>query len=154
MPPRKTYYSNRKQNNRKNYGTTAKKSNTQGTNYACNSPKFKIAKTECEWRMGSYRNVYSQFNRTNSKTTFSPTAANKWTRYINSGARVYKFSTTDFTKFFGQQWKNWTPTTAKQYMKKKFGPAIKDVTRGNNNCWLVATTKTVTGRPFTNYTWK
>ena len=122
-------------------------------NYACNSPKYNPVRNECQWRMGSYRNVGTQFNGTGAKTVFSPTTANKWLRYVNNGVRVYKFNHNDFARYFGSQWTRTTPTTARQYLKKKYGQGIKDVTRGKGNCWLIATTKNVTGRPFNNYPW-
>lgn len=122
------------------------------TQYPSNSPKFRATREECEWRIGSYRNVYSQFNA-NQKTAFSPNTASKWVRYVNNGSRVYKFTTQQFSKFFGTAW-NWqTPSSAKQFLRKKFGACVKDVVRGNNNTWLVATTKNVTGRAFTTYNW-
>ena len=141
-------------NDRSNAWRPTKSFRSPAAYYPCSSPKFKPAREECQWRMGSYRNIYSQFSGTASKTAFSPTTANKWIRYINSGARVYKYSNTDFRKYFGTIAANFSPTMARQHLRKKFGPAIKDVTRGNSNCWLVATTKNVTGRPFINYHWK
>lgn len=132
---------------------TTKTTHTPTAAYPCSSPKYKNAKDECQWRMGSYRNVYAQFSGAGSKTAFSPTTANRWIKYVNSGARVYKFNQTDFNKYFGQHWATGTPTAARTYLKKKYGSGIKDVTRGKGNCWLVATTKTVAGRPFNNYPW-
>ena len=120
--------------------------------YTTNSPKFNPIKNECQWRMGSYNNVYSQFSG-NTKTAFSPTIANRWMRYVNNGNRVYKFNTNEFTRYFGRQWNTTSPTTTRNYLQRKFGTFIKDVTRGTNNCWLIATTKNVAGRPFNNYTW-
>jgi hypothetical protein len=159
MPPRKTNRGIRKNTNRrttwsksKSTGTT-RSSRMSDTTYACNSPKFTPVKNECKWRIGSYRNVYSQF-ASGSKTQFSPTTANRWIKYVNNGNRIYKFNTTDFSKFFGTQIASSSPTVAKNFLKKKFGASVKDVTRGKGNCWLVATTKNVTARPFNSYNWK
>jgi hypothetical protein len=104
--------------------------------------------------MGSYRNVYSQITPAGSKTSFSPTNANKWMKYVHNGNLVYKFNTAQFSRYFGSRWNQSTPTAARQWMRKKFGAGIKDVTRGKSNCWLVATTKNVTRQPFSNYNWK
>ncbi len=38
-------------------------------------------------------------------------------------------------------------------LRNKYGTAVRDVTRGNGNCWLIATTKNVSGRPFNAYCW-
>jgi hypothetical protein len=122
--------------------------------YACNSPKFTPVKQECQWRIGSYRNVYTQFTGGGTKTTISPAMANRWIRYINNGNRVYKFNNAQFTRYFGTNWTTGPITAARQYLRRKFGTGIKDVARGKGNCWLVATTKNVTGRPFNNYSWK
>lgn len=161
MPPRKNYrMTNRKSYTTKRTSPTAKTTTkttaktTTSTQYACNSPRYNTPRTECQMRIGSYRNVYSQFTPTGQKTQFSPTNANKWTKYVTNGNIVYKFNTQQFTRFFGTKWAQSSPTTCKQWMKKKFGTGIKDVTRGKGNTWLVATTKNVTGRPFNNYNWK
>lgn len=161
MPPRKTTKNNRKsttrtiRNSRTTRSTTTKRT-TSPTNstYSCKSPRYNTPRVECQARIGSYRNVYQQFTPSSGKTTFSPTAANKWTKYVNNGVLVYKYNNVQFGKFFGQKWTQATPTAARQYLRKKFGPGIKDVTRGKGNCWLVATTKNVTGRPFNTYDWK
>ena len=149
MPPRKTMNTNWN----KTYWTNTYRRTTQtGTHYPCNSPKYRLARDECQWRMGSYRNIYAQFAG-GTRTCFSPAAANKWIRYVNNGVRVYKFNTNEFTRHFGTRMTYTTPTTARQYLRRKYGTWIKDVTRGNNNCWLVATTKNVPGRPFAQYNW-
>ena len=154
MPPRKTTKTYRKYNTGTKWNKTAQKKSTTSANYyPVNSPKFKTAKYECQMRIGSYRNVYSQFSA-GTQTVFSPTAANKWTKYINSGNLVYKFNNAQFTRYFGAQWNTFSPTVAKQWMQKKFGSGIKDVIKGKGNSWLVATTKTINGRPFNNYNWK
>lgn len=122
--------------------------------YSCQSPKYSPARSECLWRMGSYRNVWSQFNGAGSKTIFSPSAANKWTKYVNNGVRVYKFNSNEFTRHFGTHWLQGSPTSVKNWLRKKYGTGIKDVIRGKGNCWLIATTKNVMSRPFNNYNWK
>lgn len=155
MPPRKTTRNYGKRNyTGTTFGTTTHNFTKTGATYACNSPRFTTARYECQWRMGSYRNVYSQFMPTGTKTVFSPTAANKWIKYVNTGTRVYKWTNVQFTKQFGQKWTQASPTAIRQFMRKKFGTGIKDIIRGKGNCWLVATTKNVTGRPFTTYNWK
>ncbi len=153
MPPRKTA----RRNNWTNRWTTRTYTHrrpTTSTTYPCNSPKFRTAREECQWRMGSYRNVYAQFTGAGTKTFFSPTNANKWMRYINSGAQVYKFNNKDFCRYFGRRWNNSSPRTAFRYLRQKYGTTIKDVTRGKGNCWLIATSRTPTARPFNNYPWK
>jgi hypothetical protein len=122
------------------------------SHWAINSNRYNQVRGEGEWRMGSYRNVYAQVSG-GTRTTLSPNQINKWIRYVNAGTRVYKFNANEFTKYFGRQWTSTTPTAARQWLKRKYGPGIKDVTRGKGNCWLVATTRNVTGRPWNNYNW-
>lgn len=105
-------------------------------------------------RMGSYRNVYTQFTGAGMKTSFSPTTANRWMRYVNNGVQVYKFNNIDFCRYFGNRWAQGTPKSAYRYLRNHYGNTIKDVTRGKGNCWLIATTRTPTARPFLNYNWK
>ncbi len=154
MPPRKMRTTSRSSSYR---GTSFWKpagSTYTTTTYPLNSPKFKCVRQECQWRMGSYKNVYSQFTGAGTSTYLSPTTANKWMKYVNSGSQVYKWTNRDFCRHFGSKWAQSSPTTVRRYLQQKFGRTIKDVTRGKGNCWLVATTKTPTTRPFTTYTWK
>jgi len=151
MPPRKT---NRTSQRRTTTTRTTRNKTNTGTTYSYKSPKFNTARTECQWRMASYRTIWNQFNGAGTQTQFSPTAANRWTKYVNSGVRIYKWNNTDFTKYFGSQWTQNSPTAARNYLRKKYGAAIKDVTRGKGNCWLVAATKNVTAKPFRMYNWK
>lgn len=157
MPPRKATRNYRRTTGRTTKRYTSRTHRTgrmSMTTYACSSPRFKTVRDECQWRMGSYRNVFSQFTPAGTKTVFSPSAANKWTRYVNSGVRVYKYNSQQFSRYFGAKWAHYSPTTIKNYLRKKYGVAVKDVIRGKGNCWLVATTKSITGRPFNNYNWK
>jgi len=148
MPTRKTFGTGRKATTFR----TARNNTRTATNwYSCNSPKFNAARQECQWRIASYRTIFSQF--TGGRTNFSPTVANKWIRYINNGTRVYQFNNNEFARYFGRQWAAATPTAAKQFIRRKFGAGIKDVTRGKNGTWLIATTRNVTGRPFSNHNW-
>ncbi|GEM_PF-1224193 len=153
MPPRKTRTTTRKNYYYGSAYRTAKRTWYQPTTYPCNSPKFNQVRNECQWRMGSYWNVYAQFTGAGGRTNLSPTTANRWMRYVNNGVQVYRFSNTDFCKYFGSKWANSTPRAAYQYLRSRYGNAIKDITRGKGNCWLVATTRTPMTRPFVNYNW-
>lgn len=153
MPPRKTYNTYRKNTFSKSWMTT-QQYRWNPTTYPCNSPAFKTAQRECQWRMGSYWNVYTQFTGAGARTNLSPTNANKWTKYVTNGFQVYRFTNKDFCRYFGAKWAYTSPKSAYQYLRNHYGTAIKDVTRGKGNCWLIATTRTPTGRPFINYDWK
>ena len=157
MPSRKTTRTYRTKNHTSRTHKTRRTTTSRTTNrttYACSSPRFRTTKQECQWRIGSYRNVYSQFTPAGTKTIFSPTTANKWIKYVNNGALVYKFNNVQFSRYFGTRWTSGTPTAARQFMRRKFGAGIKDVTRGKGNCWLVAATKNMNRYPFSNYSWK
>jgi len=123
---------------------TASYSPTQYNNY----------RKECQARIGSYRMLNQQFSGAGKVTAFSPTVANRWVKWANDGCRIYKFSQTQFSGFFGAKWNNPTPTAACRFLKNKFGNGIKAVTRGKGNYWLVAATPRVTARPFSTYNWK
>lgn len=122
------------------------------TFYNTNSPKYNPIRQEFTWRVGSYQNVFNQIN-SGRKTAFSPTNANKWMRYVNRGGQVYQFTQTEFTRYFGARWANNTPTATRKFLTTRYGTAIADVARGNNNTWLIATRRTPTARPFANYNW-
>jgi len=123
------------------------------TTYSCTAVAYKRPRQECQWRLGSYKNVYSLFNGAAKQTMFSPTNVNKWVKFINNGYRVYKFSTSDFGKYFGSQWNTNSPTACQKWMKHKYGSGIKAVARGSQNTWLIAATPTITARPFQTYNW-
>ncbi|MEW6250489.1 MAG: hypothetical protein AB1716_07565 [Planctomycetota bacterium] len=135
-----------------NYNNPTRTTRPITTMYSCNSPRFNNIRNEFQWRIGSYRNVYNQFN-TGQKTNWSPTVANRWMRYVNNGVQVYMFTNRQFTQYFGARWANANPTVIRKYLASRFGQMIKDVTRGNHNTWLIATSRTPTARPFTNYNW-
>ncbi len=149
MPPRKTNYKY------SSYNRTSRttRRNPTCTTWSCNSPQYRGIRTECQWRMGSYRNLYTQFTGAGRNTMFSPTTANKWMRYVNNGVLIYKFNTRDFARYFGTRWTNATPTAIRKYLTRRYGTTIKDVTRGKGNCWLIAASRTPTARPFNNYNW-
>ena len=132
---------------------TNRRTHSNVTCYTCNSPKFRNVQQECQMRMGSYRNVYTQITGAGMRTNVSPTTANRWMKYVNNGVQVFKFTNKDFCTHFGNRWTYTTPTAAYRYLKTRYGNTIKDVTRGRGNCWLVATTRTPAARPFTNYNW-
>lgn len=124
--------------------STSSYSPTQFTN-VCNT---------MQQRMGSYRTLYTQCKGPGKVTSFSPTTANKWIKFINSGALVYKFTNIECARWFGSQFNHTTPSSAYRIMRQRFGSGIKAVTRGKGNCWLVAATQSVTARQFSNYSWK
>jgi hypothetical protein len=154
MPTPRSYSKSRSRTTSWQRSTTGNKRTKTTMTYTKASPAYKRARNECEWRMGSYRLIYSQFTGAGTKTPFSPNAANKWIKYVNTGYRVYKWTNRDFCRYFGMQWQTASPTSCYRWMRRKFGACIKDVTRGKGSTWLVATTPTVTARPFTTYTWK
>ena len=129
-----------------------KTTNWKGSSYS--PTMYGNVRKELKWRICSYRTLHSQFSGPNKVTAFSPTIANKWLKWVNTGARIYKFSNNDFCKYFGQQWYGASPTAAFRWMKQKYGPGIKGVTRGKANSWLVAATSNFTARPFSNYNWR
>jgi len=121
--------------------------------FTVNQPAYRRIRNELQWRIGSYWTVYQQFSGPGARTPFSPTAANKWLKYVDNGYRVYHWTNRDFCRHFGQQWQNASPTACYRWMRQRYGSFIKAVARGKGNSWLVATTQNVTGRPFTNYNW-
>ncbi len=154
MPTRKTTTTSRK--NYATYFTTARNTRTNQPPtswYPCNSRHFMTLRNEFQWRIGSYQNVYNQFN-SGRRTVWSPTVANRWMRYVKSGVQVYQFTNREFTRFFGNRFNNANPTVIRKFLTNRYGHSIKDVTRGNNNTWLIAASRTPSGRLFTNYNWK
>jgi len=131
--------------------TTAIRSFTP-TSY--NPMRFTPARREVTAKIQSFRNIHEQFTGTNKVTAFSPSAVNKWINFINSGSYIYKFTNTQFCRFFGTRFNRSAPTAAYKYLRTRFGGAIKGVTRGKGNTWLVAATPRVSARPFSSYTWK
>ncbi len=108
-------------------------------------------------RIASFRTIHQQVSGPGNNTPFSPTAAKSWIRFVNNGCYVYKFSNSQFNKFFGKFFganPNPSPTAACRFLKSQFGNGIKAVARGKGNTWLVAASPNVNARPFSTYTFK
>jgi len=152
-----TYYRNsRSSATRNSWGTrrsSTGRSTTSSTQYYSPS-RFTTCRRTLECKLGSYRALNQQFGGSGYVTGFTPAAANKWIRYVNSGACVYSFSGNEFSRYFGRNCANCTPTQACKWLRQKYGTGIKAVTRGRGNTWLIAASPNVSGRPFTNYDWK
>jgi hypothetical protein len=105
--------------------------------------------------IGSYRNLQTQWTGNGPVTAFSPTNANRWIKYINSGSYVYKFTNQQFCRRFGNGWISNppSPTAAQRWLKGKYGAGIKNVTRGKGGCWLIAASSNISSGPFGNYKW-
>jgi hypothetical protein len=144
--------------NRMGYGSTGSSygwyNTTRSTGTGYTPSAFQHQKLEIVQRIGSYRNISQQITGSAKITSFSPTLANRWIRYVNDGARVYKFANKDFCRYFGSQWQQNTPNAAQRYLQKRFGTGVKAVCRGKGGTWLIAATPSVTGSPFRNYNWK
>jgi len=158
-------------NTRSNRGTGASRGWNSGNNWSGNSwgsygsssrstsstsyspTQFNNVREQCQQRVTSYRTIASQCSGPGRVNWFSPSTANKFVRYVNSGCLVYKFSNPEFCRSFGRQFSNTNNATAFRLLKNKFGSGIKAVTRGKNNCWLVCASTNVNGRPFSQYNW-
>ncbi|MFO0840433.1 MAG: hypothetical protein U1D55_18145 [Phycisphaerae bacterium] len=148
------------------YGRTGRSSNTRRTNRTnttssrtgssttYSSSKFTNTRREIQQRITSYRTLNEQVSGASSVTAFSPSAANKWVRFVDNGANVFKFNNNEFSRFFGTQTSRGNATVAFRTLRRKYGAGIKAVTRGRNNTWLVAASTNVTARPFSTYNWK
>ncbi len=135
------------------FGTTARFGTAGATTWPTSSPQFATVRDECAWRIGSYRNIYSQVSGSGATPAFSPTIARRWLKFVNAGTPVYQFSPTQFARFFGTQFNTQEPTTAFRWLRNKYGAGIKAVTRGKGGVWLVAATPRVAARPFRTYSW-
>ncbi|MCG3125998.1 MAG: hypothetical protein CHACPFDD_00826 [Phycisphaerae bacterium] len=135
------------------YRTGGGSTSTGGAGYS--PTQFSSVKKSIQQCIGSFRNIQGQFTGGGRVTAFSPTAANKWVRYINNGAFVYKFSNSEFCRQFGARFGQPGTSTSNvaRTLKAKFGTGIKDVTRGKGGCWLIAASARVTGYPFSSYKW-
>ncbi len=143
------------------WNTTGNRSWSTGTGrstgatqtWSSTSPQFTPIKNECQARIGSYKNVFSQFNG-RGKTAFSPSAANKWLKFVNNGTLVYKFTSQQFNQSFGSRFSQLAPSACVRAFQQQFGAGVKAVCRGNNGSWLIAATTNVTANPFRNYNWR
>ncbi|MCA9244670.1 MAG: hypothetical protein KDA32_11975 [Phycisphaerales bacterium] len=115
--------------------------------------QFSTARNEIQARMGSYKNLQSQFSGSSRVTAFSPTTANRWMKLVNNGVRVFKFSNKEFTQKFGARFAEFSPTAACRELRKKYGQGVKAVTRGNGSNWLIACSPNISARPFGGYKW-
>ncbi len=140
-------------NSRTSGSTTTTRTTASSRTYSPN--KYKSVNKNLQQWIGSFRNIRTQFSGNGPVSAFSPTGVNKWIKFVNSGAFIYKFTNVDFYKKFGPSFSSpsTTPTAACRNLKRKFGAGIKAVTRGKGGCWLIAAAPNVSGRPFSNYKW-
>lgn len=141
----------------KSYGGTSYRNTTTTRGYTPNTynpNQYNTQKKTLQAKICSYNTIHRQMTGAGKVMAFSPTGANKWIRYVENGAWVYRFNSQQFKQFWGNTWNNPTPTAACRYLQHKFGQGIKDVTRGKGNYWLVAATQNINSRPFSNYNWK
>jgi hypothetical protein len=132
--------------------TTAKSSTTQ---QGWSPAQFGTVRQTIQSRVGSFKNIASQVNGPGKVTTFSPRTATQWTNFVNQGNNVYKFSTQQIKKTFGNKFSQQaSPTTVNRWFRQKFGPGVKAVARGRGSSWLVAASSNVNKGPFRNYSWK
>src|SRR5262245_54958418 len=123
--------------------TTTSSSSSRTTGRSFSASSFNKITSNIQQKIGSYRNIWSQF-KSGSTTCFTPGTANKWINLIDNGANVYKFTGNDFARWFGTNYSStWSPSTATRYCKQRFGTGIKAVSRGKGNCWLVCASSTV-----------
>ncbi len=142
--------------NNRTSGSTTTTTRSGAASRTYSPSKYKnINKTLQQW-IGSFRNIRTQFTGAGPVSAFSPTGVNKWIKFVNTGAFVYKFTNADFCKKFSSALNsnsNPTATAAQRSLKKKFGAGIKGITRGKGGCWLIAATPNVSGSPFSSYKW-
>ncbi len=159
MPSTKSHRSSRSTtrgswNSRSRTSTTTASTTASSRTYSPN--KYKSVNKNLQQWIGSFRNIRTQFSGNGPVSAFSPTGVNKWIKYVNTGAFIYKFTNADFCKKFSSALNsnsNPTATAAQRSLKKKFGAGIKGITRGKGGCWLIAATPNVSGSPFSSYKW-
>lgn len=147
----------------RSFGGTRANKNTRNSSKtwkpttAYSPSKFGQTRKQLTAKIASFRTINQQIGGTGKVTAFSPTNANKWIKFVNNGANVYKFSGAQWNRHFGKLFNSTSavsPTTAMKALKKQFGSGIKAVTKGKGNSWLVAATPSVHASPFKNYSFK
>ena len=157
MPTTRSYRTSRRTTTRTTNRTTrTTNSSRTATGPAYPATKFSNQRQKIQAAIGSFRTIGQQFNGPGRVVGFSPAAANRWINFVNNGARVYKFSSTQVGRMVGQTTTSPTTTsttTVLRSLQRRYGNGIKAVTQVRGNNWLVAATPTVTARPFSNYNW-
>jgi len=141
---------------------SARRTSTRNTRSTTNrrtwsASQWRPIRQDLTARIASFRTIHQQVSGPGNNTPFSPTAAKSWIRMVNNGFYVYKFTNSQFNKFFGKFFganPNPSPTTACRFLKSHFGNGIKAVARGKGNTWLVAASPNVNARPFSTYNFK
>jgi hypothetical protein len=132
---------------------TSTTSSSRNTGRSFSASSFNKINNNIQQKIGSYRNVWSQCKGTGT-TCFTPTTASKWINLIDNGAYVYKFTGTQFARWFGPNYTSgWSSNTATRFCRQRFGTGIKAVNRGRGNTWLVCASSNVNARPFNTYNW-
>jgi len=104
-------------------------------------------------KVKSYRTLITQTTGGTGKYRPTPTQLNSFSKWIDKGAIVHNVTSTQLNRWAKSQ-KNWTVTSAKNYLYQRYGKNyIKAVTWNKTGGFLVATSPMRYNKPikFTKY---
>lgn len=129
--------------------TTSRNTSSQ-TSRGYSPSQFSDVRQQIQCRLGSFRTLNSQVSGAGRVTAFSPSVANRWVKFVDQGARVFKFSGREVNRWFGARHdtNTWSNAAAFKWLRWKFGSGIKAVTRGKSGTWLVAASSKLNTGPF------
>lgn len=100
-------------------------------------------------KINSYQVLLAQTSGGASKYTPTPMQLNSFSRWIEKGAKLQKVSAAQLNRWAGTRKSNWSATTAKSTLVKKFGKScIKAVACNKTGGFIVATSPVRKGRTF------
>lgn len=110
---------------------------------------FATVRNNFRTKINSYQVLLAQTSGGASKFTPSPTQLNSFSRWIDKGAKLQRVSATQLNRWAGTSKSNWSATTAKSTLVKKFGKScIKAVACNKTGGFIVATSSVRNGRTF------
>ena len=116
--------------------------------------EYKTCYNEFVTKISSYKMLYNQTRGPARYTRPSPTTLNSFANWINNGAVIQTVSAAQVSRWAKTTTKNFNtrtagPTVCKDVLWAKFGKnTIKAVARTKTGSFMVATSPTVNGRPF------
>ena len=117
-------------------------------------PTYKTCSYSLETKMNSYRTLYNQTRGPAKYDRPTPATLNTFANWVNKGAIIHTVTPTQVARWSKTTRKYFntrtpTPTSCKNVLWAKFGKnAIKAVARSKSGSFMVATTPTISGKPF------
>ena len=133
--------------------TGSRKTTTTATRGVTAATGYQTYATQFATKVDSWRTLYNQTRGTAKYNRPTPTTLNTFANWVNKGAILHTISPTKMARWAKTWNKKFNPTnltSCKSFLYHKYGKtSIKAVNWAKNGYYMIATTPTYKGKPFT-----